>query len=131
MDREQRARLRELLRDAHPWLDDVDRGPQAVTAGECGVCGSEPRLLPTCGPGAPAAELCRSCATESGTAAWCDGHADQAEQDLDWAAALPDEWAAVCRLWWVATGEVRLDPALVATSTPLAELVSRAAHPDA
>lgn len=130
LNRDQRVRLRELLTVAHPWVDQIDRGPRAVTAGECGVCGALPRLLVTCGPGAPAAELCRTCAADMGVEAWCDGHREQAEADLLWAASLPDDWAAVCRLWWVATGEVALDPSLLTANPPLAELISQAQGPD-
>lgn len=79
-----------------------------MEAGECDRCGDEPRLLPTCGPVAWTA-LCRSCARKVGADAWCDGHADDAADLLDWAEALPDEWPTVCRVWWIATGEVRID----------------------
>lgn len=104
----QRAALRDALRAANPWLDEIDRGPRAVTAGECDRCGGSPRLLPTCGPVAWQA-LCRDCAVDLGADAWCDGHRDEGRAALAWASGLPDDWEDVARLWWVATGEVRLD----------------------
>ncbi len=100
-----RAQLRELA----PWLDATDVGPRAVDAGTCDRCGQRPRLLPTCGPaGWPA--LCRPCAAEVGDDGWCDGHLDEGRAARAWADALPDRWADVVVAWWVATGEVRLDP---------------------
>lgn len=89
-----------------------------MEAGECDRCGQEPRLLPTCGPVAWTA-LCRSCAGEVGPEAWCEGHADQAADLLAWAEELPEEWPTVCRVWWIATGEVRVDDASLATRLPL------------
>lgn len=53
--------------------------------------------------------MCRPCARELGTAAWCDGHLADAEAALRWADGLPDHWDLAVTLWWVATGEVRLD----------------------
>jgi hypothetical protein len=91
-----------------PWLQATDRGPRAVDAGACDRCGDHPRLLPTCGPGGQPA-LCRRCALEVGVDAWCDGHQDEARDLLGWAAALPDHVDLVITLWWVSTGEVRLD----------------------
>lgn len=111
MTRLDRPGLRRALLDAYPWLEATDRGPRAVVAGECGRCGRRPRLLPTCGPVAHAA-LCRRCATELGDEAWCGGHREHGRRLRDWAAGLPDEWPDVVRAWWVATGEVRLDPDL-------------------
>ena len=105
----QRAELRDALRAAHPWLTATDWGAQAVSAGECDRCGQAPRLLPTCGPVAWQA-LCRDCAADLGTDAWCDGHRDDAVAALAWAADLPHDWSDVVRLWWIATGEVRLPP---------------------
>lgn len=102
-----RAALREALVDRYPWLEATDRGPRAVTAGECGRCGRRPRLLPTCGPVAHAA-VCRACADELGRDGWCAGHADHGRELRAWAAGLPEEWPDVVRLWWVATGEIRL-----------------------
>lgn len=107
-----RGALRTALRDAYPWIDETEMGPRAVEAGECDRCGSAPRLLPTCGPASWVA-LCRTCATEVGDDAWCDGHDDDGRAMRAWADTLPEEWPAVVRLWWVATGEVRLDPALL------------------
>lgn len=88
----------------------TDRGPRAVEAGECDRCGQAPRLLPTCGPVAWTA-LCRDCAEEVGADAWCVGHETLGEELRAWAAALDDDWPTVCRVWWIATGEVRLDGA--------------------
>lgn len=107
-----REALRRALRRAYPWLDDRDRGPRAVVAGECDRCGEAPRVLPTCGP-VPWQALCATCGLQVGFAGWCDGHRPDARGHLRWAAALPEEWPLVVRLWWVATGEVRLDVLVV------------------
>jgi hypothetical protein len=53
--------------------------------------------------------VCRACAEVLGTDAWCDGHQAEARAALAWAAALPAHWDVAVTLWWVATGEVRLD----------------------
>ncbi|CAN5831542.1 hypothetical protein BH20ACT7_BH20ACT7_16380 [soil metagenome] len=114
--------LRRALRRRYPWLDHPDLGPAAVEAGECDRCGVEARLTATCGPTAAAysAEaplqagpvfLGRRCAAAVGTDAWCDGHRQEAVEALAWLKSLPSEADDVARLWWVATGEVRLDPA--------------------
>lgn len=108
-----RAMLRRELLRRYPWLDASEVGPRSVEAGECDACGQEARLVMTCGPG-PALYLGRRCAAGRGDDAWCAGHADEAAAALAWLARLPDEADAVARLWWVATGEVQLDPALVA-----------------
>jgi len=60
--------------------------------------------------------LGRRCATALGADAWCDGHRQEAAEALAWLSMLPAEADDVARLWWVATGEVRLDPALVSTA---------------
>lgn len=112
LSREQRASLRDALRARHPWLDHEDFGPRTVEAGECDRCGAETRLVATCGPTAWPA-LGRRCAAEVGTDAWCDGHRDDAERALAWLTGLPAVADQVARLWWVSTGEVRLDPALL------------------
>jgi hypothetical protein len=103
-----RSELRRALRSRYPWLDDDAFGPRAVDAGECDGCATEARLVTTCGPGTVA--LGRRCAAAAGADAWCDGHADEAAAALAWLARLPAEADAVARLWWVATGEVSLDP---------------------
>lgn len=113
MDRADRARLRDTLRSTYRWLDETEWGPRAVPAGECDRCELAPRLVPTCGPSAPRA-LCRDCALALGRSAWCEGHADDGELILNAVAALPDEWRTVSVVWWIATGEVRVD-SLVAT----------------
>lgn len=105
--------LRAALLDRYPWLATTDHGPQTVDAGECDRCGNEARLVETCGPVAWH-QLGRNCATELGYDAWCDGHHDHADDALDWLADLPPEADVVTRIWWVATGEVRLDPDLLA-----------------
>lgn len=115
--------LREALRAHYPWLDREDLGPRAVEAGECDRCGNEARLVPTCGT-APYRALGRRCALRLGLEAWCAGHAKDAEEALDWLRSLPEEADDVTRLWWVATGEVRLDLALVSRSPALAEVVA-------
>ena len=103
-----RPALRAALLDAAPWLDATDVGPRAVDAGTCDRCGERPRLLPTCGPGAPEA-LCRDCAAALGDDAWCDGHRNDGMAARRWADALPDRWEDAVVLWWVATGELRWD----------------------
>lgn len=107
-----RQQLRAALRQRYPWLDRLDVGAQAVEAGECDRCGTEARLAETCGPVAWQ-YLGRRCAAELGSDAWCDGHAEEAASALAWLAQLPDEADTVARLWWVATGEVTLDPNIV------------------
>lgn len=69
-------------------------------------------MVTTCGP-TRWASLGRACARDVGIRAWCDGHADDAAVWLERLQALPDEADTVAQLWWVATGEVRLDPAVV------------------
>lgn len=101
-----RVALRRALAAAYPWLTAADAGPNTVDAGTCERCGTLPRLLPTCGP-APWQALCRDCAAVVGQDGWCDGHAAEGAAARRWAQALPDEWATVVVLWWVATGEVR------------------------
>jgi hypothetical protein len=105
----ERARLRRALAARHTWVAHPDLGPRAVDAGECERCGAEARLVTTCGPGM-ARMLGRRCAAQLGEEAWCAGHLDDARQALRWLAGLPPEADAVARLWWVATGEVRLPP---------------------
>lgn len=119
-DGQRRAALRRALRHRYPWLDRDDVGPRAVRAGECDRCGAEPRLVEGCGPGAYR-YLGRRCAQELGTAAWCAGHATEARRLMGWLAGLPATADDVARLWWVATGEVRLDPEL-ATRWPSSDL---------
>lgn len=114
-----KAALRRALRDRYPWLDDTDRGPRAVDAGECDRCGAEARLVTTCGPIAWAA-LGRRCVAELGLDVWCEGHAGEGGAILDWAGRLPAEADDVARLWWVATGEVQVDPVLLDAARRLA-----------
>ena len=108
------AELGAELRRRYRWLDATDHGPAAVEAGECDGCGAEARLVEACGPGPR--YLGRRCALSRGRRAWCDGHAGEAESALTWLRGLPPEADQVARLWWVATGEVRLDPALLAAA---------------
>lgn len=115
--------LRRALRDHYPWLDRDDLGPRSVVAGECDRCGHEARLVETCGPGIHR-YLGRRCAHQVGENAWCEGHQERARMALAWLADLPDEADDVARLWWVATGEVQLDPDLVARSPALADVVA-------
>lgn len=110
--------LRAVLLARYRWLDATDVGPRSVEAGECDRCDQEPRLVQTCGPGPVA--LGRRCAAQLGADVWCAGHRDEAEAALAWLACLPDEADRVARLWWVATGELRVDPALL-TRSPLLE----------
>lgn len=116
-----RARLRSLLAEHHPWLTDDTVGPAAVDAGECDACGAEARMVMVCGPG-PDSFLGARCALARGTSAWCDGHEPEATAALQRLASLPPEADVLARLWWVATGEVRLDPALVAGLRARAQL---------
>lgn len=113
-----RAALRGALRDRYPWLDAVEVGPRAVPAGECDRCGTEPRLVATCGPVGWRA-LGRRCATDIGTSAWCEGHQAEGRRHLAWVRALPAEADQVARLWWIATGEVQADPAAFVTAPAL------------
>ncbi|MBW3578149.1 MAG: hypothetical protein KY462_10505 [Actinobacteria bacterium] len=122
--------LRAALRSRYPWLDREELGPRAVEAGECDRCGHEARLVAMCGPGIHR-YLGRRCAVRLGPRAWCDGHQADARQALAWLEQLPEEADDVARLWWVATGEIRLDPALVARSPALAEVVAGVLDDDA
>ena len=103
-----RRALRRAILTAAPWIADDERGPQAVAAGRCDRCGEHPRLLPTCGASGFEA-LCRDCGLELGDEAWCEGHRDDGDRARSWAMALPEDWAAAVVLFWVATGELRLD----------------------
>ena len=105
-----KAELRDRLRAAHPWLDDERFGPQTVDAGECENCGEEARLVQTCGPPS-AAQLGRACALAAGTDAWCEGHEEEAAAALAWLRRLPPDADQIARVWWLATGEVRLGSA--------------------
>lgn len=107
LDAAGRAALRAALIQRHGWIDDPEVGPRAVEAGECDRCGREARMVTTCGPTRWAA-LGRRCAREVGVRAWCDGHGEEGARWLARLEALPGEADTVARLWWVATGEVRL-----------------------
>lgn len=120
-----RRALRSAIADAYPWVGDPELGPRAVEAGECDRCGREPRFVPTCGPVEWEA-LCPACASEIGAAAWCEGHRAEGRRALDAVAGLPPEWALVARLWWVATGEVRLDRLVISRPERLAAQVQAA-----
>lgn len=125
-----RQALRDALLAAQPWLAATDTGPQAVAAGGCDRCHDAPRLLPTCGPAAFQA-LCRTCAEAVGDDGWCEGHRAEGRAARQWAAQLPDRWADAVVLWWVATGEVRADKAVLPdqatgrTATPRARSHAR------
>ncbi len=107
-----RRGLRAALVAGYPWVDAPEVGPRAVAAGECDRCGRHPRFVPTCGPTAWEA-LCPDCAVEVGLDAWCDGHEVDGRRVLAALPGLPAEWDLVSRLWWVATGEVRLHALVV------------------
>ncbi len=62
-----------------------------------------------------------------GADAWCEGHADHGRDLRGWAADLQPEWPHVVRLWWVATGELRLGELVV---PPGAAATIRGALPD-
>lgn len=79
--------------------------------------------MPTCGP-AVATALCRDCALEVGADAWCEGHRPAGTAVLAALADLPPEWDDVTRLWWVATGEVRLDALVRRPATGLPPAVA-------
>lgn len=119
LDQRRRRALRDVLVSRYPWLADLEIGPGTVEAGECDRCGAEARMVATCGP-SRWASLGRRCAADAGISAWCDGHADEAVGWLRRLASLPDEADSIARLWWVATGEVRLD------DTAVAPLIARA-----
>lgn len=119
MDAKTRAELRRALQALYPWVAGTEWGPAAVEAGECDACGTEARLVQVCGPGSQQF-LGRRCVTVQGTQAWCSGHLQDAAAALTWVVGLPDETDLVARLWWVATGEVSVDPKLV--SAGLAQL---------
>ncbi len=108
-DRSSRARLRARLQAEYPWLGSSTWGPAVVEAGECDRCGVEARMIPTCGPDAPAF-LGRGCLEGFGPDAFCEGHQDQLRAALTYVGALPREADDVARLWWLSTGEVRLEP---------------------
>jgi hypothetical protein len=119
LDASRRRVLRDALTARYPWVVDPEVGPRAVEAGECDRCGAEARLVTTCGP-TQWAGLGRRCAAVVGLAGWCDGHADEAARWLAHLRTLPDEADVVARLWWVATGEVRMDADAVAPLLALA-----------
>lgn len=96
-----------------------------MDAGECDRCGSAPRFVPTCGP-AVAAAVCPRCTEELGLELWCAGHADTGRAVLASIGDLPPEWDLVTRLWWVATGEVRLETLVLPPGEGLPEGVRRA-----
>jgi hypothetical protein len=84
-----------------------------VDAGDCDRCGADPRMVSGCGPAGGRA-LCPACVVDLGVGeVWCDGHRDEGQDALAWLARLPADWAAVVRLWWIATGEVRMDPSVL------------------
>lgn len=112
MDRDTRMRLRQALRTRYSWVADRQWGPAAVESGECDGCGTEARLVTTCGPAA-GQYLGRRCALTLGADAWCTGHADDAHSALRWLTDLPPEADTVARVWWIATGEVALSQSTV------------------
>lgn len=117
LDRAGRRQLRAALAASAPFTQRTDVGPRAVDAGACDRCEDRPRLVPTCGPAAWRA-LCRDCVLDVGLDAWCDGHAADGRERLDWVADLPPWWADATVLWWVATGEVQGPPDLLDPGLP-------------
>lgn len=109
----EKAELRRTLLAANPWLEADDVGPRSVDAGVCDRCASAPRLIETCGPSAFTA-VCRPCLVELGDEAWCDGHRAHGAAVREWESRLPRWWGEVTVLWWVATGELTLDPRFAA-----------------
>lgn len=112
MDRATRDALRHALLAHAPWLGAEDVGPRAVEAGRCEVCDDLPRLLPTCGP-TGGSGVCRACAEVLGDDGWCLGHQQEGAAARAWAADLPERWAELVVLWWVATGELRAEASLM------------------
>ena len=129
MNIQERRALRNVLLDRAPWLANTDIGPQSVSAGECDTCGDEVRLVQPCGPppqtlgraATPDWALGRACAIAVGVAGWCSGHEEEAQGCLDWLTGLPPDADVIARLWWLASGEVRPDPALVTRARALLE----------
>jgi len=125
--------LRDALLARYPWVGGTELGPQAVEAGECDVCGAEARLAAPCGPAPPVLRGCagpgwavgRRCLEALADDIWCGGHSEEGEQARAWAGALPAEADDVARLWWVATGEVRMDPLLLRRAADLALTVGQ------
>lgn len=101
-----RRTLRRVVAEMAPWTTDPDTGPAAVDAGECDRCGADPRWVTTCGA-QPWPAICRDCLLELGPEAFCDGHREEALGHVAAARALPDDWATITRLAWIASGEVR------------------------
>ena len=132
VDAATRGALRRALLARYPWLRDPDLGPASVEAGECDACGAEPRMAAPCGPPPPLPgpagpnwALGRRCLLAYGDQVWCGGHETEAAVVVAWVRALPEEADTAARLWWVATGEVRLDPGLVDAARRLALLAGR------
>ena len=119
MDARTRATLRDALKDRYPWVADADLGPCAVVAGECDACGREARLVATCGP-VSARYVGRNCLVAGNSEWFCDGHFAEARVAAAWAQTLPAEADTVARVWWVATGEVKLSPPVAAAAAGLA-----------
>lgn len=107
MDTSTRGALRAALTSHYPGVTRTDFGPAAVEAGECDECQAEARLVMTCGPGV-GQYLGRRCLQRWGSDAFCPGHAAEAQAAAAWARTLPADIDLIARLWWVATGEVRL-----------------------
>jgi hypothetical protein len=122
-----RRALRSALSSAIPWLAYDEAGPTTVDAGPCDRCHDAPRLVPTCGP-VPWRALCRTCTTELGIDAWCDGHAEDGDAVLRWLADLPEWWADAVMLWWVATGELAWDGSRPSTMPTVVQHALPAPH---
>lgn len=103
-----RRDLAAALATVAPWIDDPDVGPRAVDAGECDRCGHQPRWVQTCGAQAWRA-VCRDCLIELRQDLFCTGHASMAADAVRKARRLPEDWATLTRLAWIATGEVHPD----------------------
>lgn len=114
-----RRTLRRVVAEMAPWTTDPATGPAAVDAGECDRCGADPRWVTTCGA-QPWPAICRDCLLELGTEAFCDGHREDALEHVAAARALPEDWATITRLAWIASGEVRAGDDWVALVTDLA-----------
>lgn len=119
-----RRDLRRMLATEAPWLIDGTVGPTTVDAQLCGRCRTDPGIVPVCGPVAFQA-ACPSCVTARDDL-FCDGHQDVAAYARTFSRALPANWREVVLLWWIATGELRVDAALqfdAVTADPAAQRV--------
>jgi len=103
----ERRALRQLMRDALPWVSNPQVGPTTVDAGPCGACGVKPALVAVCGPVA-FQSVCATCCVDSNEELFCAGHAEDAAYAKTYCTSLPSNWVQCVLLWWVATGEIQV-----------------------